>query len=94
MKGFNGSAVVSESQQESSFVPQTFDLSDQEIIARSELYFGSDFTEIPVITIQSTPIQDENLRETENSTVGFHRSQNFINNFHLRAPDVMLDWKL
>jgi len=68
LKGFNGSAAVSESQQESSFVPQTFDSSDQEIIARSESYFGSDFTEIPVITTQSTPIQDENLRETENST--------------------------
>jgi len=53
IEGFNGSAAVSESQQESPFVPQTFDLSDQEIIARSESYFGSDFTENPIVTTQS-----------------------------------------
>jgi len=47
IEGFNGSAAVSESQQESSF-----DSSDQEIIARSESYFGSDFTEISVVTTQ------------------------------------------
>ena len=67
-EGFNGSAAVSESQQELSFVSQAFDSSDQEIIARSESYFGSDFTETPVVTTQSTLIQDKNLRETKNST--------------------------
>ena len=92
---FNGSAAVSESQQESSLVPQTFDSSDQEIITRSESYFGSDFTEIPVVTTQSTPIQDKNLRETENSTeCGFSPVTKFYQQIYRRAPDVTLDWKL